>query len=377
MRVDQFIWTPAGGWEPSLPRAESPAQLVLVFGAGDLLRGTEPLDRLRAAFPASVLTGCSTSGEVAGAAIYDETLVATVVHFERSVVDSAVALLEPGDDGAGAARRIAHALVRPGLRHVLVLCDGLRVNGSAFAHALRAELPPDVGATGGLAADGDRFAQTLVHHQGSTKPGLAVGVGFYGDALRVGWGSYGGWDSFGPARRVTRSQGNVLFELDGEPALTLYKAYLGDHANGLPGSALHFPLLLDDADGGPGLVRAVLGVDERSGSLTFAGDVPEGVQARLMKANFDRLIDGASCAAGVSGQRLDGAQAEFALLVSCVARRLVLRQRVEEELEAVREMLPCAVLGGFYSYGELCPPGRLAGCELHNQTMTITTFAEA
>lgn len=176
---------------------------------------------------------------------------------------------------------------------------------------------------------------------------------------------------------MTRSRGNVLFELDGQPALALYKSYLGEHARDLPGSALLFPLLLEDAGGGAGLVRAVLGVDEAAGSLTFAGDVPEGTSARLMKANFDRLVDGACGAATASLHGLDGAAAELALLISCVGRKLVLRQRVEEEIEAVREVLPQAVLAGFYSYGELCPQGSVGSCELHNQTMTITTLGEA
>lgn len=377
MRIDQYLWTPAAGWSPALPASDSPAQLVLLFGSGALLRRSDPMDALRAAFPTATCVGCSTAGEVAGTAVLDDSLVATAVQFERCTVQSVVVPVEAGSDGAEAARRVAQALVRPGLRHVLALCDGLLVNGSAFAHALRAALPADVCATGGLAADGDRFNETLVCHDGAARPALVVAVGFYGEALRVGYGSLGGWDSFGPARRVTRSSGKVLFELDGESALALYKTYLGEHSRGLPGSALHFPLLLEDADGGPGLVRAVLAVDETAGSLTFAGDIPEGAQARLMKANFDRLIDGASGAAGASMRRLNGTEAGLALLVSCVARRLVLRQRIEEELEAVREVLPHAALAGFYSYGELCPQGSVGSCELHNQTMTITTFAEA
>lgn len=377
MHIDQYLWTPAAGWTPALPAGESPAQLVLLFGGGALLQRNEPTDALRAAFPQATCVGCSTAGEVAGTIVHDDTLVATAVHFESCTVESVEASVEPGSDGVEAAHQVVSALVRPGLRHMLVLCDGLLVKGDAFAHALRAALPAGVCASGGLAADGDRFAKTMVFRDAKASTALVVAVGLYGDALRIGYGSLGGWDSFGPARRVTRSVGNLLFELDGESALALYKTYLGEHSRGLPGSALHFPLLLEDRDGGPGLVRAVLGVDETAGSLTFAGDIPEGTQARLMKANFDRLIDGAAGAAGASVQRLNGVEPKLALLVSCVARRLVLRQRIEQELEAVREVLPHAVLAGFYSYGELCPQGSVGSCELHNQTMTITTFAEA
>jgi hypothetical protein len=192
----------------------------------------------------------------------------------------------------------------------------------------------------------------------------------------LGFGSLGGWDSFGPTRTITRSSGNVVRELDGEPALALYKSYLGEYSAQLPGSALLFPLLLEDAAGG-GLVRSVLAVDEGAGSLTFAGDVPQGARARLMKANFDRLVDGAFDSAQASALGMGGTRAELAILVSCVGRKLVLRQRVEEEIEAVRDVLPQARLAGFYSYGELCPQGSATNCELHNQTMTITTLAES
>jgi hypothetical protein len=375
MQTSQHVWTRATGWQPRLG-FEPGESLILVFGSPELL-GRDPLFAdLRRAYPQATLAGCSTAGEVEGVSVHEHSLVATVIRFERCSFEGVDVELSPGDDGADAARRIAKALARPGLRHVFALCDGLRVNGSAFAHALHATLPAGVSATGGLAADGERFAQTLVCFNGTSRPGRAVGIGLYGEALRLGYGSLGGWDSFGPTRTITKSHGNVLHALDGEPALALYKKYLGEHCAHLPGSALLFPLLLEDATGG-GLVRSVLGVDEAAGSLTFAGDVPEGARARLMKANFDRLVDGACDAAQASAHGMLGEQAQLAILVSCVGRKLVLRQRVEEEIEAVRDVLPQAVLAGFYSYGELCPQGVGTNCELHNQTMTITTLAEA
>jgi hypothetical protein len=125
------------------------------------------------------------------------------------------------------------------------------------------------------------------------------------------------------------------------------------------------------------VVRTILSVDEEEKSMTFAGDVPIGCYARFMKANFDRLIDGAVGAARTSHEAIGSGPVDLALLVSCVGRRLVLGQRVEEEVEGVREVLGGgAVLAGFYSYGEISPFTPSARCELHNQTMTITTLAE-
>lgn len=375
MKLRQHLWTPAAGWSGS-DSTDAGAQLVLCFGAPGALGRTELFEQLRAWYPNALLAGCSTAGEILGTRVHDDALVATAVQLERSALDWIDVTVPDGCDGRAAASALADVLIRPGLRHVLVLCDGLAVNGTVIARVLCERLPAGVFATGGLAADGDRFAQTLAACNGVGRTRRVVGIGFYGDALRVGHGSLGGWGGFGPSRRVTRSRGSVLFELDGRSALELYKSYLGAHVAGLPGTALLFPLLLEDGRGGPGLVRTVLGIDAEAGSMTFAGDIPEGAQVRLMNANADRLIDGASGAALDALRRLEGVDAQLALLISCVGRKLVLRQRVEEELDGVREALGEAVLAGFYSYGELCPQGTPAGCELHNQTMTITTFAE-
>jgi hypothetical protein len=234
-----------------------------------------------------------------------------------------------------------------------------------------------VTVTGGLAADGPRFVETAVVWDGVAQPATIAAVGLYGNRLRVGYGSLGGWDTFGPDRLITRSAGNVLYELDGTSALELYKRYLGSHAADLPASGLLFPLSLSAGSGEERVVRTLLAINEAEGSITFAGDVPEGAYARLMKANFDRLIDGASSAAATSLAVLDADAAELALLVSCVGRKLVLQQRIEEEVEAVRDVLGARpTLAGFYSYGELSPLAAGGSCALHNQTMTITTLAE-
>jgi hypothetical protein len=204
-----------------------------------------------------------------------------------------------------------------------------------------------------------------------------VAVGFYGNRLRVGCGSLGGWDPFGPERLITRSLGNVLYELDGRSALALYRQYLGDYAVQLPASALLFPLSLRSMAGDRPVVRTVLAIDEEKGSMTFAGDLPEGSYARLMKANFERLIDGANDAARATKEALGSKPPELALLISCVGRKMVLQQRIEEELEAVRDVIGSqATQAGFYSYGEIAPFSPKSPCELHNQTMTVTAMSE-
>jgi hypothetical protein len=251
------------------------------------------------------------------------------------------------------------------------------VYGPDLVSGIADDLPHGVVVTGGLAADGEDFAETLVLSRFGVETDAVVAVGLYGDRLRAGHGSLGGWDPFGPHRRVTRASRNVLYELDGKSALGLYKRYLGDHAPALPGAGLLFPLSVRRSRDDIAVVRTVLAVDDERQTMTFAGDIPEGGYAQLMRANVDRLVDGAMGAARATLQ--SGAEApSLALLISCSGRRMVLKQRVEEEVEAVREVLgPGTALSGFYSYGEIAPSTAGGQCELHNQTMTLVTLSEA
>lgn len=388
MKIEQRKWTKASGWTPAQPgHAAAASQWVLAFGATAVLQQPQLIATIRNEYPAAYIFGCSTAGEICGTQVSDDSLVLTAVQFEHTQIRSVEASLADIADSFQAGERLGQDLPRslPGtaggmeqaLVHVLALTDGLKVNGSEFVAGLTRHLPEGVAVTGGLAGDGARFGETLVFRNNAPEKDTVVALGLYGSRLKVGFGSLGGWDSFGPDRLITKSTGNVLYELDGQSALALYKQYLGEHATGLPATGLLFPLSIRTKAGETPVVRTILSVDEQAQSLTFAGDVPEGAYARLMKANFDRLIDGATGAAQASQEAIGARTPGLALLISCVGRKLVLKQRIEEEVEAVSEVLgDGAVLTGFYSYGEISPFTPGARCELHNQTMTITTLTE-
>jgi hypothetical protein len=375
--VQTFSYTPRDGWSQRLPiELDGPQTLLLAFCAPGFYRDRGPLDELLAAFPHAQVLGCSSAGEIYGAELRDESLSCAVVPFAHTRLRRAFARVEgtAGSFAAGAA--VAEQLAAPDLRGVFVLSDGHTVNGTALIRGLGSVLPENLIVTGGLAGDGNRFQHTWVIHERELRQGEVSAIGFYGDRIRIGHGSQGGWDIFGPERRITRSTANVLFELDGRPALELYKEYLGELAAGLPATALLFPLAVRSPDDERQTVRTVLAVDERDSSMTFAGDVPAGAMAQLMKANFDRLVQGAAHAALATRANTPDGTDVLAVAISCVGRRLVLSERTEEELEVTVETLPRrSHLIGFYSYGEISPyaDGR---CELHNQTMTLTTFAE-
>ncbi|HEY1558224.1 MAG TPA: FIST N-terminal domain-containing protein [Kofleriaceae bacterium] len=365
-----------GAWSQPFPPFDSKQTLVIAFAAPSYLDQPAVLADLTGAFPQSIVIGCSTSGEIDQTEIRDESIAVAAIRFANTSIRRAHTSLGCPSDSFAAGAALADELTDGDLRAVVVLSEGVHVNGSELVRGLNARLPEHVVVTGGLAGDGARFARTWVLADGKPQIDTVVAVGLYGPSLRVTHGSQGGWDAFGPERKVTASVGNVLYTLDGQPALELYKAYLGERAPELPSSGLLFPLALRDSmNSANSVVRTLLSVDETTQSMTFAGDVPTGHYAKLMRANLDRLVLGARGA----GQAAIGDHVgpTLSIAISCVGRRLVLGERTEEETEATVEALPPGTTQiGFYSYGEVSPhaTGR---CDLHNQTMTLTVLSEA
>ena len=383
MQVAKLFWNEATGW--AAPSGTLPeAHLVLYFGGRELL--AEAAQQLGRMFPRARIVGCSTGGQILGDDVSDDTLVAVAIRFAATTVRLAHASLGEAADSRICGETIGRALQGNDLAGIFVLSDGLHVNGSELVAGIADAVGPHVPLSGGLAGDGAAFGETLVGADCAPRSRLVAGIGFYGRSIRIGTGSAGGWDVFGPRRKVTRSSGTVLFELDGKPALDLYERYLGeDDAKALPGSALLFPLQIFDPQRPDHIVvRTILGVDREARSMTFAGTIPQGWVTQLMRGNFDRLATGSGeaarqAAATMAAATMGAMRGEgVAVLVSCIGRRLLMGQRVADEVEAAgAELDPRWARLGFYSYGELSPHAASRRCELHNQTMTVTTLCEA
>lgn len=357
---------------------DSPSTLVMLFASRSELENTTLVEDVARSFPESVVVGCSTAGHFVGELVEDENSVLIATRFEHTRVHAASVPLAAPEESFGAGQKLAEELSTADLRAVLVLSDGVACNGTALVAGLVENLAEDVVVFGGLAADGDAFGKTLTVANASADPHQVVAVGLAGDRLVIRNGSGGGWDLFGPERTITDSTGPVLHVLDGEPALDIYRRYLGDRADELPGSALLFPLAIREpnSDFEHRVVRTVLGVDEGNKTMRFAGDMPVGWRAQLMRASFDALIDGAADAAETATESTDVVGDSLCLGISCVGRRLVLGSRIEDELDAVAQLLgDDTTFAGFYSYGELAP-GVTGKPELHNQTMTLAVIGE-
>lgn len=381
MRSEAATYSATRGW---IDAAGAPARqpgfdagLVIVFGGRDALLDPDFFAALRQRYPGARIAGCSTGGQIARSDVSDSETGVLAMQFERSSFAMAEADIESPEQSRAVGLQLGHSLRRDDLKAVFVLSDGTRVNGSRLVAGLLESVGKDISITGGLAGDGARFEQTLVMLDDHVAVGRVVAIGFYGAAFRVGHGCRDGWSEFGPRRRVTRAQDNVLFELDGKPALELYKRYLGEEAAGLPATGLLYPMMLTDPDHPEHrIIRTVLAVDEATQSLAFAGDMPQGWLAQLMRGHFDQLSDAAGEAAANAMVKAQGETA--AVLISCIGRRLVLGENTIDEIAAARAALGANVASaGFYSYGEISPHAVSGFCELHNQTMTVTTFSEA
>jgi len=356
---------------------DSKQTLVLVFGSSDKELVKQPLQELRKAFKNSIIIGASTAGEILMDEMIEDSLVVSVLKFETTQITLATQEIKKVADSFNIGKNLADKLNKKDLKSIFNLSDGLNINGSQLTNGFNSVIDSDTVVSGGLASDNSDFLSTWVIVNGEATTNYVSAIGLYGDNIRVGYGSHAGWDILGIQKKITKSTDNVVYTIDNKPILDIYKNYLGEKAKDLPASGLLFPLGICPNDAKEDIiVRTVLGIDEERKSITFAGDIPEGTTVCLMKSNNDKLISAALNAGKEINLQDYNNEAIISIAISCIGRKLVLKQRVEEELEATLENLPKNTLQvGFYSYGEISPTG-LKSCDLHNQTMTITTIWE-
>ena len=348
-------------------------QLVLVFGESSLITDTSVFNYLERSYPEAHIILSSTSGEIIHTDVFDNSVVVTAIEFDNTNVHCAETNINRHKDSYDAGHYLMQQLQQSDLSAAFIISDGTYINGSELVAGFNKTNTQSIPVTGGLAGDGSRFTKTFVGLNQLPAEGVIVAIGFYGQQLHVGHGSFGGWDEFGPVRTITRSDKNILYEIDGKNAFDLYQDYLGPYKNALPGSAMLFPLSVKEPGANTAVVRTIVNINEQDRYMVFAGNVPNGSHVRLMKANFNKLIEGSSRAA----QHTLVTKPDLAILISCIGRKMILRDRTEEEVHAVNEIFGTATCTtGFYSYGEISPFNAGSLPMLHNQTMTITTFTE-
>jgi hypothetical protein len=353
------------------------ANLVLAFAERTTLETLKPYAQLKQKFPNASIVISSASGQISNSKLVEEQVVVTAIQFDHTPIKSIEIQVNPANYASYLGQRVQNELVQDDLTALLVISEGSFVNGTDLIEELKAETNHNIPIFGGIAGDGYLFEKTVVGLNRDAIPNTIVIVGFYGNRIQFGFGSEGGWSDFGPEREITLSEKNKVFKIGDHYALDIYKEYLGKYADELPGSALYFPLSMKETPESEPVVRTILSIDEHEKSMTFAGNLPEGSLVKFMKSNSDKLID-ASYKAASNTLLTNQEFTKIALLISCVGRKIVLGDRVEEEIEAVREVVgKDTLLFGFYSYGEITPNTKKVGCDLQNQTMTITPLFES
>ncbi|TDE41843.1 histidine kinase [Flavobacterium rhamnosiphilum] len=352
------------------------AQLIIGFGSRELLFQDNSFNEIRNKFPNAQIALCSSAGEIFENEVLDNTISLVALQFKSTSLETTQVRIDDYSSSFEAGKALIQNFTQENLKLIFVLSDGGKVNGSELVKGMNFSKNNGVLITGGLAGDGTKFEKTVVGLNQRPESGNIIAIGFYGDKLVLSHGSSGGWETFGIERTITKAKANVLFEIDNKSALGIYKNYLGEYADELPESAQHFPLSIKLEEDQDPVVRAILSIDTENQTMTFAGDIPEGSKVRFAKANFDQLVD-ASTEAAISCLEMSNDKPKLAILISCIGRKTILGNRIEEEVEAVAAIFgDHTTLTGFYSYGEISPLKPLENCELHNQTMTITCINE-
>ena len=379
MKTVQLKKSKHTNWEYLSEKLDLKEPLVLVFGNRYMLEDKNIYNEIKELFKDGHIVFGSSSGDISSSTVNEDTITITAIEFEKSnFIIKTTNVLENNSKLSSNAvgKKLIDQFNHKNLKYVFVVSEGSFINGSQLTEGMNAATEDSLLITGALCGDDSRFEKTLSSYNENPKAGEIVAVGLYGDSLEVTFSINGGWTPFGPERIVTKSKNNNLYELDGLPALDLYKKYLGDKSKDLPGAALLYPLNVKSSEDSHSIVRTILNIDEEQNSMILAGDIVENSKVQLMMTNVDNIVNAAEKAA-INAIEPRTKKPELAILVSCIGRKLVLDQRVEEEVEEVMEIVgKDTTITGLYSYGEIAPFIGENNCQLHNQTMTITLISE-
>lgn len=375
MQLNQYSYNSISGWSKKLDNSlDSKNTLILIFASHDISTTLNPINELIDAFTNSKFMGCSTAGEIIGNSISDDRFVVQIIKFEKSKLQLASVKIANSHKSQGIGKQLIDKIDKEGLKYIFILGTSLHINGSQFIEGISDIDLQDVVITGGFAGDDQLFEKTWVLVDKKPSYDSVSALAIYGEELYVGYGAKDGCNQLGIRREVTHSFENILYALDNQSALELYKYYLGKRADGLPGTGLIFPLgvYID----GKIKIRTIIGVNEKEDYLVFTGDIPQGATVTLLKSNLDSLVQSAKDAIGFIHFDNKVSSPLLCISVSCIGRKVILGQRIEDEIEAIIDELPKDTEQiGFYSYGEISL-NNLGKCDLYNHTMSLTLLGE-
>ena len=329
------------------------------------------LRHIQERWPGLPIIGSSTAGEVSSQLGYREESVCLTLLAGEGFEACVGRGLDTRDDLDGAVKQAVSALGDAVPKLAIMICSPFCANAEAIARTLHRELGERAcPIVGGLSGD-HQMTESTRQFCGEWSDFDSVSVIFLTGDLVASWGVASGWFPIGNRHTVTRSEGNKIFEIDGRPALEIYQSFWGDRVSGNLGE---FPLAVCvDGPDDDYFLRAAMSLDELEGSVSFAGDVPQGSTVRLTEVLPEGLLSGTEQSVRNAAARFDGEEPSLALLFSCAARKWVLGTRAEEEIEHLMRSfddsrLPALSVSGFYAFGEICPLDEDGPPMLHNET---------
>jgi hypothetical protein len=357
------------------PKPDNLANLVWVISAKSLVHINDISYKvLSNIYPNAHIVISTSAGEIYSDLVYEHSICVNVITFDKATIRTVSKTIDRHNQ-EDIAQQLTQELLADDLQFVFILSDGLITNGHALLAGVNKVLPKNVHASGGMSGDDGLFKETLIGLNQAPKPNQLVIIGFYGKTLKVSSSAESGKNPFGKKRKITQSKENIIYTIDNEPALELYKRYLGDLSKDLPASGLSYPLQVQDKDNNRWLIRSLLDVDWQNGSITLAGNVPANSELYLMHANNQNLVEGASTAIKRCIESFND-QPQLAIVVSCVGRKNAMKKWIEDELTPIRNEIGDTQMIGFYSYGEFASHQTHQECQLFNETLCVTILKE-
>jgi len=281
--------------------------------------------------------------------------------FEKTEENSYLAGLEAGKWGKNRFRNPIF----------LTLLSGLKSDGEKFIKGLKESATDEVKVFGGLAGDDSLFKETFVFYNNNSINNGAAVLLLDGDKFESDGISTSGWIGLGAEKKITRSEGNVVYTIDDEPAMEVYKKYLDIKDEDLPGIGVEYPLLVY-RDNGTNVLRAVLQVNKENKSLIFAGTVEEGSTVKFSSSPGFEVIE--QTKKEISLKWKSNNTAEIIFIFSCMARHLAMGPNIEEEIKIAYQLWQVPI-AGFFTYGEIGVNYK-GICDFHNETLALLLIKE-
>ncbi|MEI8062128.1 MAG: FIST N-terminal domain-containing protein [bacterium] len=364
------------------------ADALIVFSSSkynqeQMLRG------VRSVSGESLLVGSSTAGEISTEGPVGRSSV-VVMALSSPDVKFFAAVGDPVSKGPhNAGKSVAEAVQKQAggaLKTFIMLPDVLNGNGAETVRGVLQALGDHFPVVGGASGDDFQFKKTYQYLNDKVYTDSVVGLGITGE-FKIGIGVKHGWIPVGVSMKVTKSEGGVLHEVNGEPAIKIYEDYFGVEeasilkTETLAKLAITYPLGIKVDGSEELLIRDPLTVDA-NGSITCAAEIPEGSDIRLMIGSIEEAVKVAKLAAQNALDQLGGAQPKAIIIFNCIARNKLFGQRSGEEITAIQEVLGRDVpLIGFYTYGEQAPMNgevkNINQCNsaFHNETVVVAVLA--